>query len=217
MSKPIIPALALTCAALTATSFAQEFKPGDEVVALRDRELKIGREPVASVRKGQKLTVEQVQDNWLWVRSGKTRGWVDTRSVISSALLAWYERLPDNESVEAARQVMAKLDGVMFDIHDAGAERQLTHMGEGNIFDGIRRDYLVLARYTKVGISTYRVSARHRALGIKFDPPNIGMVLPPPPGSLGAPYGRIQAGDYVLISARTRQVFVNGQLRRPSR
>ena len=236
MSKPIIPALALTCAALTATSFAQEFKPGDEVVALRDRELKIGREPVASVRKGQKLTVEQVQDNWLWVRSGETRGWIDNRSVIGADLVSWYERQDDMASSAGAEKALdhrvdehgegrARILGVTFQVLGLRARSKpgiLIHAGDNVVIDdgntisgmgdpgwknvvirgpdGTLRTWPrdgVNIEYGGVKIVIERVRDLSRTLSVN-----------------SRPYGIVQPGSHVLIN-ESREVFVNGELRKP--
>ena len=72
------------------------------------------------------------------------------------------------------------------------------------------------AAYDKVRIILETVGNRQRALFIKFDPPEgRAQSLPPPPGwTKGDNYGLAQQGDYVLIT-KSREVFVNGQLREP--
>ena len=81
----IILAVITTRAILATSCMGQDYKKGDEVIALRDLPLKVETETVGTVRKGDKLTVEDVKDNWLWVRSGETRGWIDSRNVTNSA------------------------------------------------------------------------------------------------------------------------------------
>jgi len=78
----LVLAAMTTATALTASSVGQEHKKGDAVVAVRDADLKSGRDKVATVRKGDKLSVEQVQGKWLLVRSGETRAWISIRDVI---------------------------------------------------------------------------------------------------------------------------------------
>lgn len=234
--KVMALAAVMACAGLTTAAVGQDYqpgtdpteklkqelteidpapKPGTQVVALRDVDLMVKEKTVGTARRGEELTVEQVQGDWLWVRSGDVRGWVDEKSAINAALMDWYRRVPNNESVEMAGRVRAKLDGVLFDIQDPGEKNTLTHMGTGNTFNGIRMDYLVFARFTRVGFTTYRASERSRALGIKFNPRDTAMVLPPPPHFLGTSYGTIGAGDFVFIDTDARKVFVNGDLRKP--
>ena len=98
------------------------FNPGDEVVALRETELMVEAKAVGTVRKGEKLTVEDVQANWFWVRSGATRGWIGNESVLGADVLAFYDRLSDNSSTteEKSRRTRGKLHGVLLEVVTAG-------------------------------------------------------------------------------------------------
>jgi len=70
-------------------SFGQGFMKGDEVIALRDAPLNVEAKVVGTVHKGDKFVVEEVQDDWLWVRSGETRGWIDARHVVWGLKGSW--------------------------------------------------------------------------------------------------------------------------------
>ena len=72
----IILAVVTVCVSLVTASMGAEYKRGDEVVALRDVELKVEAQAVGTVQKGEKLTVQDVQGEWLWVRRGETLGWI---------------------------------------------------------------------------------------------------------------------------------------------
>jgi len=80
-SMVVILAVITTSVDLAATASGQEHKKGDEVVVLNDTELKVGTETIGTVHKGEKLTVEKIQGNWLWVR-GKISGWIDSSRVV---------------------------------------------------------------------------------------------------------------------------------------
>jgi hypothetical protein len=77
---PFILAIILFCATLT-SSFGQDFKKGDVVFVVQDTELKMGAKNIGTVYKGNRVTVESVQDNWLWVRSGEISGWINNKNV----------------------------------------------------------------------------------------------------------------------------------------
>jgi hypothetical protein len=59
----------------------QEFKKGDEVIALRGAALQVEAKTVGTVSKGDTLVVDEVQDEWLWVRSGDIQGWIGRNNV----------------------------------------------------------------------------------------------------------------------------------------
>lgn len=65
----------------TATSTPHEFKPGDIIVIARDLPLQLGGQVVGNVSKGSVLGVEKVQDTWVWVNTGKEKGWIPANSV----------------------------------------------------------------------------------------------------------------------------------------
>jgi len=103
-------------------------KKGDEVIALRDSELRVEEKAVGGVRKGERLSVEDVKDDWLQVRTGETHGWVRTRVVIGAGLFEWFQKQPDGGSflssvfgspikaVDKSQRVRVKLLGVTFEI-----------------------------------------------------------------------------------------------------
>jgi len=201
------------------TSVGQEYRKGDEVVALRDCELKVGPHPIGTVRRGEKLAIEQIQDKWLWVRSGQTRGWIDSGSVMDAALFVWYRRLPELESVTMSATARAKFAGILFQITNAGTGPSIVGNSQGSIYGLPSRGPFLNATYSRARILLERVGRREsRILWIKFDPPGgDGIQIPPPPGwTTGSSYGLVQPGDLVLIDP-SRKVFVNGVHRQPRR
>jgi hypothetical protein len=207
------------------TAIGQEYKPGDEVVALRDTELKAGRETVGNARKGDKLTVEQVQDQWLWVRCGQTRGWIDSGRVLEAQLSAWYQSQPamesDPERGEAGLRVgqsgraRAKVLGITLELLGVKPDsRPAVYLNVPNavFVDGSKviagvitvwghkaespKDGVFLA-YKRVAVQLERTSRESRSLMVN-----------------GKLWGTLRAGDHVLIDDSLR-VFVNGNLRRP--
>jgi hypothetical protein len=193
-------------------------KPGDEVIALSDADLMVEAKSVGSLRKGGKWTVEQVQDSWLWVRSGDTRGWIDRRSVMSEKVLDWYQRLPNNTSVTLSEQTRAKFAGILFEIRKAGEGPAVIGDSDGSVYGIPGLGRFSNAAYGKVRIILEQVGNRNnRAAWIAFDPPEgASQQIPPPPGwTKGRSYGVVQPGQHVSIDTTSRQVFVNGHLRRP--
>jgi S1-C subfamily serine protease len=75
----IVASLALMATWIAPTA-AQE--PGDQVIAKSAMDLRIGNMEVGNVPAGTVLIVEDVNDDWLWVRSlsGK-KGWVQKNEV----------------------------------------------------------------------------------------------------------------------------------------
>jgi hypothetical protein len=65
--KVILLVAVLGFSAPTVSVVGQEYKAGDKVVALRNTVLKVGTQTVATVRRGQILTIGQVQGDWLWI------------------------------------------------------------------------------------------------------------------------------------------------------
>jgi hypothetical protein len=191
-------------------------KPGDEVVALRNCELMVEAKSVGTVRKGGKCTVEQVQDNWLWVRSGDIRGWIDRGAVIGAALMDWYKRLPDNSSVEQPGISRAKYDGILFEIVDAGQRGSIANSFQGATYNGVPLPWSLATTYSNLGIFT-RNRGNGRELGLYL---TAGQPLSGPFSGLfeaafaAKSYGMVQQGDYVFVNPKTRLVFVNGERRR---
>jgi hypothetical protein len=135
---------------------------------------------------------------------------------MGAKLFDWYQRLPENTSVTLSGQTRAKFDGVLFEIQNAGTGPAFMAGMNGGIY-GVHMGPFVDAAYSKVRIILEKVGNRNnRTLWIKFDPPG-GAVqeIPPPPGwSKGTSHGIVQPGHYVVIDD-SRNVSVNGQLRRP--
>ena len=203
-------------------------KPGDEVVTLRDAELMVETKSVGSVPKGGKCTVEQVQDNWLWVRSGETRGWIESTSVIDAGLNAWYERQPDmtNAPLEASvdfsvgktGRVRGKILGVLLELRglQPGEDAAICfdHPGPGTTVIGsgvVVIGDTVAAKGHRATLRENGVFVAYKAMALSLDKlsrqTRVLMVN-------GRSYGSLREGDHVLIDSSER-VFVNGQLRRP--
>ena len=178
------------------------------VVVLKDVELRVEAKTVGTARKGEKLIAEDSQGNWLWVRAGETAGWIDKGGVVSAALLAWYQRLPDFESVEAAGQTRARVHGVTLEIVAAGAGPMSVRDSFKNIGYPVPDGLL----YDNVNVQLGSAVDGRRPLLIKFNSAGARAFPPPPPGRS---YGTVQQSDHVFISTKDRQVFVNGELRTP--
>ncbi len=205
---------------------------GDEVIVLQDTALMIEAKTVGTVRKGDRLVVEQIQGDWLWVHTGQIRGWVRTRHVMSAALWNWYERQPDMVSqsgasasryaADASGRARAKIFGVTFEITglQPGAQAGL-YMDTPevslieNMFHGaldITNDVVRMPGYsiTRPRDGVY-AEWRDQALRIRVE--RVGKQT----RSLevnGRRYGNVNEGDHVLIYG-SREVYVNGTLRNP--
>ncbi len=213
VSKGIAVVVFLTPAVVMASqqparSGSLQVKEGDQVIALRDTNLQVSNIIVQTVRRGQRLPVEAVQGKWLWVFGGQARGWIDGGSVMEADLFAWYQRLADNESVEKRGHARAKFDGVLFEIVEAGS-KPLPNFFQAPV-NGIPVNG-VYAYSKNVNIYVGKTPHKHRRLLLKF--PGGGRPFPYLPELQS--YGKVRQGDYVLILADTRQVFVNGEVRRP--
>jgi len=161
-------------------------KVGDEVVALSDTALKVAKQTVATARKGETLTVEQVQDNWLWVRTGQTRGWIESTAVIAPALLAYYQRRPEGFIAQIWGGVRTKINGIAFRIETDGRRTAIETHGSGMSIKGGSMHVVI----QKAGDSVCGLSVN------------------------GKRHGQARRGDYVFIDP-SQKVFVNGRLRRP--
>jgi hypothetical protein len=188
-------------------------KPGDQVFALRNVDLKVGQKTVRSVRKGEKLTVEQVQGNLLGVRNGKTRGWIDNKAVIDVGLMAWYKRLPNYSSVEKADRTRGKFDGLLCEIMDAGSKPLPNFFGSGSSVNGqpIPSGGGTYVNSQNVGIFLRKAGGSRRELLLAF--PGSRNIFP----NISAlkSYGMVEPADYVAISTDDQQVLVNGERRTP--
>jgi hypothetical protein len=207
-------------------------KKGDEVIALRTAPLQVEAETVGTVRKGDKLVVEEVQDNWLWVRSGETRGWVDNSNVLGAVLLNWYQRQPDIVSrlgssadryaADQSGRAKTKILGVTFEIAglQPGARPGLwidtpaVQLIEG-MFSGaldIKNDVVTMPGYT-IRRPRDGVYVEYQAQGMAIQVERLGKES----RSLEVnrrPYGSVDQGDQVLVTG-SREVFVNGFVRKP--
>ncbi len=174
---------------------AASFQPASDVVALVATELKSGTQTVGHVRKGEKLTIEKAQGDWLYVRNG----WIHRKCVAPHTLMEWYERLPDNGSVEHGERARAKFRDVTFDILNAGSgpsvmnfrNNRMTRNGKpvsaGN--DSLTAKYGNVKVYLEgTGSGTWRFAVNQ------------------------TPHGTLRVGDHVCIDA-ARRVFVNGLAR----
>jgi hypothetical protein len=195
-------------------------KPGDEVVALRDSQLKAGAETVGAVRKGDKLVVEQVQGNWLWVQSGQTRGWIDGSRVISAALMHWYRRLPDGAPIHEGESVRMKCEGVFLVVDGGGGMSTINNRGHVKIgtlelprgFLAIGQKVVFLLTQSETGRILSVTFMRRAEAQADFPPRDLPLYL-----NAARRYGTLRQGDFVRLAAGARQVFVNGQLRQAGR
>jgi len=80
----IMLAVTIVSTSLAPVCVGQEYRKGDEVIVRRDAPLKVETETVGTVRNGDRLVVEDVRGKWLWVRSGQTRGWIESDSVTAA-------------------------------------------------------------------------------------------------------------------------------------
>ena len=97
-SAIVVVAMNAACAALATTSIGQEYEKGDQVVALRDAEMKVGNTTVAWVSQNEKLVVEHVDGEWLWVRNRGMAGWVHSNHLARSV---FYIRVAKLELLES--------------------------------------------------------------------------------------------------------------------
>jgi hypothetical protein len=194
---------------------------GDEVVALRIAPLQVEAKTVATVRAGDKLLVEEVRDDWLWVRSGQTRGWIESTSVIgdtsrkccenhdmTSILGALMGANHEFRRVDEFGRARWKGFGVTFEIlclkpgdEPAGTVKagNTAIGGKGNsLIAGESTEDEVRFDYDGFQVRIVKVDERRRSLSIN-----------------AKPYGTVQQGDHVLVT-RSRELFVNG-FRRESR
>ena len=240
-STSMIVAVITTCLTLGTASGAQEekkdappdtLKKGDDVIALRVAPLQVESETVGTVGKGEKLVVEQVQGNWLWVRTGETRGWIDNSNVMGAVLLNWYQRQPDMVSrlgssadryvADQSGRARAKILGVTFEIAglkpgarpglwiDTPAVQLIEGMFNGALH--ITNDVVTMPGYT-IRRPRDGVYVEYQAQGVFIQVERLGQES----RSLEVNrrrYGSVQEGDHVVIS-KSREVFVNGFLRKP--
>jgi type II secretory pathway pseudopilin PulG len=197
-----------------------QYKKGSEVAALRKVDLKVEEKAVGAVSKGETLTVENVKDNWLWASHGELHGWIDRRDVITADLLAWYKRLSDNASVEEDfGRCRAKYDGVLFGMAGTGqADPSFGNFFQDVNFNGVS----IPGPFTGVTCGNMAILIRKRGerreLSIYL---TAGQLLSGPfnglfeAASRAKSYGMVEQGDYVTIDAKARQIFVNGERRKP--
>jgi hypothetical protein len=243
-SRGTVLAVMTACLTLVALTSGQEvtkkntpppaaLKKGDEVIALRVAPLQVETKTVATVRTGDKLVIEEVQGDWLWVHTGETRGWVDNSNVMGDVLLKWYQRQPDMVSrlgssgdryvADESGRAKAKILGVTFEIAglQPGARPGLwidtpaVQLIEG-MFNGalhFTNDVVTMPGYT-IRRPRDGVYVAYQAPGMAIQVERLSKES----RSLEVNrrlYGIVQEGDHVLIT-KSRDVFVNG-LRRQAR
>jgi len=224
------------CATLSTLSYGEEYKKGQEVVALRNAELKVEAKTVGTVRKGEKVTVEAVQDEWLWVRCAETRGWIERGIVMDAALMAWYERQPDMatiadsltgspQRVDKSGRGRAKILGVTFEVlslHPGDKPSvQSSRSGGGIVQMGTNNSILSNNRaliQTNVGNN---LGGDGAVVGVRVAYDGVEIAVRTATDRRrelsvnGTRYGTVEKGDHVSVS-ESRQVFVNGTLRTPT-
>jgi hypothetical protein len=187
-------------------------KPGDEVALLRNVQLKAGSETFGDIGKGERVVVEQIQGKWLWVRSEQTRGWIDKEAVLSARMIDWYQRLPEDLSLQHSGRERTKCFGIFLEIVGAGVKRSFLDPGT---YRHDNRTYFI-ADYTNVMVYLENPGTDRGLFYLNFNPP--GQLTIPLRGALkGNCYGTVVPGDYVFLSTVSRQVLVNGQLRQATR
>ncbi len=167
-------------------SKAQEYKKGDEVVALRHAELKVEKRVVGTIRRGEKLAIENVRSDWLWVRHGQTRGWIESTAVVAPDLLAHYQRRPEGSVAQIWGGVRTKINGIAFRIETDGRRTTIQKYRDGIKIKGGTMDAVI----GKVGDRSCAFSVN------------------------GKRYAQVQRGDYVFVRP-SQEVYVNGGLRTP--
>ena len=184
-------------------------QPGSDVVALIATELKSETQTVGHVKKGERLKVERVQGDWLYVRNG----WLYREYALPAALVDWYQRMPDGYSVENGGRSRGCFDSIMFEVTNAGSTRMNGNsFGPNSRVNGQRipsggGKYI---NTPNVGIFLRKAGGQSRELMVAFPGSrNIFPVI-----STLRSRGVIQPGDHVSIDASTRQVVVNGKQRR---
>ncbi len=184
-----------------------QIEPGDQVVTLREVPLRIEAEVVGRVPKGKRLTVQHVQDEWLWVETEHGNGWLTQDDVLDARLWTWYQKLSDGDSVSSAQGTRARFEGVFFEIRQSGA-------GPTNPVDNPRQRTPNLIAYDRVWIYLIPQSADTYSLIVNFHPPRrITTGRPPEAFVAGFLFGTVSAGDYVQIDVPPHAVKVNGEER----
>ena len=198
------------------TRISKAAEPGDEVIALRDADLKAGRERTGTARKGQKLTLEQVQAQWFWVESNGAKGWIDSSLVMDARLFDWYSGFPDDERIFTSQGMRAKFKGFWFDV--AGQRSAATFLdGRSMQFGGRSVSLPVVFVVGDETSCTLDKRGSRWLLSVTFMRlHNVGAFdrIPLAVDSLRR-YGAVQPGDFVRIDVKQRRVYVNGQRRGP--
>ena len=178
-----------------------------KVIALKKANLMSGAESVGTVKKGEELTVERVQGEWLNVRNG----WIYSKHVVAASLMAWYQGLPSNFSVENSGRAYGKYYGFFFEIVNAGTAPLNNAFLGGNTINGqpLPRGGGGYINCRNAGVLLAKVDARRRELLVSF--PGSKNIFPNV--SALRSYGMVDEGDYIVISTTNRRVFVNGDQR----
>ena len=124
-TKNLALLLLFACAA-SQTAFGQ-FKIGDEVVVIREAEIKAGDKVIEKVHRGMTMRVNEVKDDWLWV-DHPAAGWVNQKMVTTpaNAIDVFTEQIKQNpndagayEARALAWRVRNELDIAIGDLNDA--------------------------------------------------------------------------------------------------
>jgi hypothetical protein len=163
-------------------------KAYDEYRQVRDKQRKAERNAREAAKQAAEDLKLQLASEWKKIDNTSIRP-------SSQVMLDWYRRLPDNTSIENAGRTRAKYRDVHFEIVNAGTGPAIINIGGSVRINGRQFDDFVRAGYSNVTIFVRRQKDGFRLLGVN-----------------GAPFGRLQAGDHVLVDA-SRRVYVNGQAR----
>jgi hypothetical protein len=188
-SKALLVAFAASvlCVSFAPISIGGDYQKGSRVVALKDSQLRIETKSTGIVHKGDKFTVLNAKEQWLWVRSGESLGWIERTSVIDATLFDHYRRQPDGFIDQVFGDVRTKVNGVTFEIQGGGLNTSI-EMNGGKMLVKARAFQLVIE---KTGDGSCDLSVAETA------------------------YGTLQTGDHVFVN-KSAEVFVNGELRKAS-
>jgi hypothetical protein len=129
----------------------------------------------------------------------------------------WYRRLPDGEWFATGKYIRGEFEGVLFEIVDAGGGMSsITNRGRVTLdgremplgFSGIGQSFVF--SLTQTGKDRVLSVTFMRRAEAGFSPKPLSVYL-----DAARRYGTLRDGDFVRLMPNARQVFVNGQLRRP--
>ncbi len=154
-------------------AFAQQ--EGDEVVPKSDAQLKVEREIVATVTPDDVLVVEQLQGDWLWVRTAsEKRGWIkkdrvavyDATPPAPTAIVPNNPPVPDpveptpadTEPVQPAKPVDPEADRLYLIGALGGSHVYTTYAYIGVLADGLSKDVYSTAQVKELLGETIAIS-----------------------------------------------------------